>query len=92
MHDHVIAGLLKVGRSERLAGPGQLDSSDDHNGEGCEQWPGHQAVRGSATQPGCDLPDSGQELERSGRRWCLELVGQLADLRGRIAAVTTQRL
>ena len=91
MHHHVIAGLLKVGRSERLAGPGQLDSSVDHNGEGCEQWPGHQAVWDQPPSRDATCP-TGQELERSGHRRHLEVVGQLADLRGRVATVTTQRL
>jgi hypothetical protein len=43
MHDHVIAGLLKVGRSERLVRLGQLDSSDDHTGKG--------ASSGQVTKP-----------------------------------------
>jgi hypothetical protein len=65
MHHYVIAGLLKVGRSGRLAGPGQLDSSDDHYGEGCQQWPGHQAVRDQppsrdATCPTRDRSSSAQ--------------------------------
>ena len=43
MHDHVIAGLVKVGRSERLAGQGDWTAATTIRGKG--------ASSGQVTKP-----------------------------------------
>ena len=68
-----------------------LDRSDDHNR--IVLAADTHAARDQQPSTERDLPDrQAQELDRSGRRSHLELVGQLADLRGRVAAVATKGL
>src|SRR5512132_97756 len=81
----------EAGTASSVVSAAHLDRSDDHNR--IVRPADTHAVRDQQPSPERDLRDrQAQELDRSGRRLHLELVGQLADLRRRVAAVATKGL